>query len=164
MEVINHNNGEPVKKIVEVCYIETPGDKTQRPPLRVTEEIKRRFPEEYLAWKDGDEMPIHGTPLNLLGIGERLSLEMQATGIRTVEDLAGMSDGNVRNFPNGQSLRKKASNYLANKVPDESEGLKAELADLKTQMAAMMEMMKANAGQSEPVRRGRPPKEEAKTE
>lgn len=133
----------------------------------MNEEIKRRFPEEYLAFKEGTEAPIKGTPLNLLGIGERLSLEMQATGIRSIEDLADLSDGLVKTFPNGQVWRKKAIAYLANKTPDDSESLKAEIADLKGQLASVIEMMKANqtSNIADTPRRGRPPKvEEAKAE
>lgn len=120
--------------------------------MRVDDEIKRRFPAEYLAWSNGDVAPIDGTPLNTLPtLPERLCLEMQATGIRTIEDLADLSDGIAKGFMQGLTWRKKAVAYLANKRPDETSALRNELAEMKAQMAELLSTLKPT-GPASPVR------------
>lgn len=124
--------------MVDVCDIQVPGDKLAVHTARVDEDIKRRFPEAYLAYTRGDVAQLNGTALKELPtMTDRLALEMNATGIMTVEDLAGMDETTAKKWPQGITWRRKASEWLANRRPDENAALRSELAELKAMVAEL---------------------------
>ena len=120
----------------------------------------------YEAWKAGEVMPESGVPLAAWGgVSASQIAALKGIGIKTVEDLAGLSDSNMKAvLPNMRDLRTMARQWLERK-PDADRD--AEMAELKAQNAAMMEMLaelKAVQSNDEPAdkpRRGRPPKTEA---
>jgi len=130
-------------KLTDVCYLNMPGDPTYRHCAVVSENIKRRFPKEYLAFTNGDIAPLNGTPIEQMpGIGERLATEMKATGLMTIEDLANLNDQGCRSYLGGIGMRERAKVYLANKKPDETNELKAMVEQQAKQIAEMMEALK----------------------
>lgn len=138
----------------------------------------------YDAWKQGESIPEHGTPLAAWGgVSAAQANVLKGIGIKTVEDLAALSDSNFKAvLPNMRDLRTLARQWLEGRPQVERE---AEIAELKAQNAAMMEMLAelkaAQASQfdsrdsfltsgeytppdiltGDKPRRGRPPKVEA---
>ena len=79
-----------------------------------TQEHKLHIPALYDAWKAGLEAPVDGKPLKEWTIISPAQLhQAMSIGLRSVEDLAGMSDEACRNFGIGaQLLKQKARNWL----------------------------------------------------
>jgi hypothetical protein len=94
----------------------------------------------YEAWKSGEEMPETGTPLAAWGgVSASQIAALKGIGIKTVEDLAGLSDSNMKAvLPNMRDLRTMARQWMEGRPQAERD---AELAELKAQNAAMMEML-----------------------
>jgi hypothetical protein len=129
----------PNGSLIDIAKIFVPGDKTQVAAQRVDDNLKRRFPEEWLRYTKGDVAAPNGTPLSQLPtLSQGIALQMQATGITSVEDLANMTDVIAKSFMGGLGWRKKAIEFLANKRPDESEALKSEVAELKDMVAKLL--------------------------
>ena len=140
----------------------------------------------YEAWKSGQEVPVDGTPLGAWpGINETQAEAIRAIGIRTVEDVAAMTDtimARIR-LPNARSIRDLAQRFITAKDDRAVEQALAdkdrEIADLRAKMDQLADMVAASnvalpaaEGDAEideeiegdviplaaPRRRGRPPK------
>lgn len=111
----------------------------------------------YRAWKDGNEIPEHGTPLAAWsGVTPEIAGILKSMGIKTVEDVVSMGDGALAQikFPNARQLPKLAAEYLSG---TDAAARDAENAELKERLAAMEEMLKESM---ETKRKpGRPKKE-----
>lgn len=118
----------------------------------------------YEAWKQGQEMPIDGTPLAAWpGVTPEQVLAIQRLGIRTVEEVATMTDTVIAKLPipSPRDLVKQARAYLdasdrgaaAKKVAEQD----AKIEALQEQLAAAMELLNE---QAEKPKRGRPAKVE----
>ena len=82
---------------------------------RIPEKWADQWKASYNSWKNGQEMPLSGTPIKGWGV---LSPAQQQTLIAmnclTVEDLAGINDEGLRRIGMGAiELRDKAKNWLA---------------------------------------------------
>lgn len=117
-----------------------PGDNTTEHKERVTDDIKRRFRTRYEAFKAGVEQ-IDGMPLdtwypllNHPGLVE----EMRAIKVRSVEDLANLSDDYATRAAWGLEWRKKAKIEIERRKTSEAQiEANAELTDqLATERAA----------------------------
>ncbi len=104
----------------------------------------------YEAWKSGEEMPETGTPLAAWGgVSASQIAALKGIGIKTVEDLAGLSDSNMKAvLPNMRDLRTMARQWMEGRPQAERD---AELAELKAQNAAMMEMLAELKAAQSPV-------------
>ena len=164
-DVNNADNGlhvefymHQVSKDKEEVYvrIQNPGDKLNIIERPVEEEEKRRFPRQWLYFqmKNG-EGQVLGTPLadwhkdcpDELNKG-RLE-ELQILKFQSVEQLATASDSQLQRVGMGSTgLREKARLYLTNKNKSEStkelEKTRAELDELKAQMAELLAMKKSS--------------------
>jgi hypothetical protein len=92
-----------------------------------------------------------GTPLEQwpqLTIGQ--VHEFKALNVFTVEQLAGMADGNAQRFMGGNELRRKAQTFLK-LAKDTAEGqrLATENAELNARLTAQDEMLRKMAAQIE---------------
>jgi len=81
---------------------------------RIPEEWAKHWKESYKRWKDGQELPLNGTPIKGWGV---ISPSQQASLIhlncKTVEDLAAMNEGGMRRVGMGAlDLRTKAQAWL----------------------------------------------------
>ena len=114
----------------------------------------------YLAWKEGHEIPETGTPLGAWpAITQDQAEALRGVGIKTVDDVARASEALLHRppLPNMRDLQRQAVMFLegADKAAQA-----AEIAALKEQNAAMLEMLTEQ--QEKPKRGpGRPKKEEA---
>ena len=82
------------------------------------EELKERFPQEYADYfKMSKPKTPKTTPLSKLqGLGNKKEEALNVEGIRTVEDLAALSDSNCHGLGKGTlDLRKRAKDFLAEK-------------------------------------------------
>lgn len=108
---------------------------------------RQRFNAKYEAWKKGIEEAASGTPLEhfpFLFSKIGLVAELKAMHIHTVEQLAGLPDGNLQRLMGGIELRKKAQEWLdstaADAVDAEKEAMAKRLADLEEQLKALTAM------------------------
>ena len=106
--------GRPIYKDTDYIQIMTPGNKDSIVIRPVTEIDRNRFPEHYRKYKAReDQEAIEGTLLSEWPAVTRGQVaELQYLNIRTVEQLANVSDANSQNVMGIQILRQKAQNYL----------------------------------------------------
>ena len=124
----------------------------------------------YRAWKHGEEVPQHGTPLAAWpGISTEQASALRAMGLRTVEDVRDATDGIITKvpFPGGRELRDAAKVFLSSadkvKLASEMGELKSENATLKEQLEELRQLVLAKEADDDEApakRRGRPPRVE----
>lgn len=135
---------------------------------RIPKEHYEYFKKAYASWKEGQEMPIEGTPIKAWAV---LSPAQQNTviqaNIRTVEDLALAPEGALHEIGMGaRALKQKAQAWLdtaqtgkgAEKIVDLESKLQL-LADENEKLQKQLIEFMSEAEKTKP-RRGRPPKEE----
>ena len=100
---------------------------------KALDEDKVRFSQAWKAFQEGKETAITGTPLeNMHGLMPSQIQELKSMYIRTVEDLAGMSDLATQKYGHGGvDLRKKAQAFIEHNNVEVME-LKAQIASLKS--------------------------------
>lgn len=106
--------GRPIFKEVEYIEIRVPGDKDiVRRPVRDAD--KQEYRQQYRAWqKDHESGGLTGTPLSEVSFITKSEVkELEYFGCRTVEQLAGMSDGALKNVGPIIAIRKKAQDFMA---------------------------------------------------
>jgi len=153
--------GRPIFEDTEMVLIVPPGDKdnTVIAPAR---NYADRFRSRYNAWKAGqDQDAVIGTPLKEWPGGPSASQvkELAFFEVRTVEQLAGVSDGNLQSMgPGYLLLRQKAQKYLeashgaasAEKVQAELAKRDAEIEVLKRALKEQNEQIKRIQAQQDP--------------
>ena len=148
------------------CRIDIPGDATQVWDQPATDAEKQRFPQHWLRYcmDTGSSQEI-GTSLTDWAkaepdvINDNQAMALHAMNFRSVEMVANASDAQLQRIGMGAvGLQQSARTFLRNRShfgnSSELDQAKAELAELRGQMAEMMELMKANA----PRAPGRPKK------
>jgi len=105
--------GRPIFDQVDFVSIIVPGSRDER-IRKVDAEIRQRFGPQYEHWRQTQEQPIDGTPLDQVPwLNVAQVAEMLALNIRTLEQLAGLSDTAVQHMRmGGMDLRKKAIAYI----------------------------------------------------
>jgi hypothetical protein len=113
----------------------------------------------YTAWKSGQDIPLDGTPLGAWpGVTAEQVMAIQRLGIRTVEEVAGMSDSVITKLPipNPRELVKQARAFLeatdrgaaAKRLADQDSKIEA----LQEQLAAAMELLEEKASKPKPAK------------
>jgi hypothetical protein len=140
-----------------------PGDAKSSPVLVVTEKVKRDFPVQYKAWKDGEEVAQTGTPLELLVGQSSLLFTLKAKHIHTVEQMAAVSDSQLEGIGLGaRELRERAKLILerqgAARDAAKEQAQEQTIADLQAQLAELKALVKKPEGDGPaPVDSERPP-------
>lgn len=117
----------------------------------------------YSAWKDGQDLPESGTPLEAWsGVTPEQVKFLKALDIRTVEDVRGMGDATIEKlrFPSARKLPSLAKMWLEGEAIAQKD---ARIVELEDRMAVMAEMLEERAtAQAEAQKRGpgRPRKSE----
>lgn len=113
-EIKSLEAGHPVYDDREYITIIVPGDKTSIVHRPVWAQDKARFARQYAQFKQGEEQAVVGLPLKLWG-GIKLgqAKEFEYFNVKTVEQLAEMSDGNGISIHGFQGLKQRAKDYLA---------------------------------------------------
>lgn len=83
--------------------------------------VKRDFPEiwpfvekHYARWREGQEDPVDGTPLTAwAGVTPAQVRMLQVLHLRSVEDIAALTDANAQQIMGGRDLRQRAKAFLA---------------------------------------------------
>jgi len=106
------DEGRPIYKEVEYIKINAPGSREGfAGPARPRD--YQRFPEHYAAFKKRVDMPVEGTPLiEWAPVSRSLAEELAFFNVKTVEQLASISDTEVMKFRGGQGLKQKAKDWL----------------------------------------------------
>lgn len=132
----------------------------QQTPMRITQAMKDReiwpaLKDFYEAWKAGQDAPVNGTPLSQWpGLPPEQAQRFQQMFIRSVEDVAAMTDNDIDRFGmGGIALRQNARAFVAKKTSRDSE-----LDALKKQVADLQAFIENTPGAEPTKRRGRPPK------
>jgi hypothetical protein len=122
--------GRPIFQDVEYVEVIIAGDKNNKPHFKVTDEHKKRWPDQYNKFKDGIEQIPDGTRLEEWPrmTGSRAK-ELKAVGIFTVEQLAELPDTAIQGIGiGGRELVNEAKNFIDNK--DDVSDLKKQNAEL----------------------------------
>lgn len=148
-----------VPKYVDMDFITItiPGDKYTEVHRPVSDYDQWRFPREYEAFKRGKDAELVGTPLTMWpALAASQVAELKHQGIRTIEQLAGLSDsvsGSLRGF---YALKNKAQQYLDDakdknaaamvraQMDEQGERHKAEMKAMEDRFAAMLQQAMAS--------------------
>ena len=164
--------GRPIYEEKEYLRITFPGDRTKTwdQPVKLTGDNNgpgdpQRFPRQWQAFKSQQEQIPDGTPLEEFPAFSRARVwELKAMNIHTVEQYAGVPDGQIESLGLGSRVeRDKCKAYLdravnmsqVTRLESENETLKADVAMLQQQIKELGRMVQPN---DEQPRRGRPPK------
>jgi len=131
--------GRPIFAPVDMVEIIIPGEKGNIPCYEATIKYQMQFPQEWAAYKAGKEQDVAGTPLSFLFPNDpSLQYELESHKIRTIEQLAALSDTGVAAIPRGLTLVQTARDYLAkaNNREDEVKALKERIAALEAATVA----------------------------
>jgi hypothetical protein len=139
--------GRPVYRDVEFVEKQVVGDKTSTIQRPSTKQDQIAHPREYALFRQGDTEQLTGTPLREWPVASKSQVEELAFfKVRTVEQLASISDGNLMQIGPIRALRDRAKDWLETAkghAPtvalraelDEKEkrikGLESELAEVK---------------------------------
>lgn len=125
---------------------------------RIPREWVEQYKKQYGAWKNGQELPVNGTPIRGWGVISPAKQEtLIAMHILTVEDLAEINDEGVKRIGMGAvELKTKAKAWLAQlndkgpltmhvaRVERENEVLRSSVETLQKQVATLMAHVKAD--------------------
>lgn len=153
-----------IKEWIELleCVQPLTGQGGQNPAVEMANTKWGYIKPRYEAWKSGQEVTEEGTPLAAWnGIPKSLTEVLKTHGVKTVDALAALTDAHKQaiGIMGIASYIENARRFLlaqdSNKVAASLEQKDAEIADLKAQMAELVDMVK----EAVPKRRGRPPKQ-----
>lgn len=151
MPADSEREGHPVYKQIERVTVWT--DKDNNNIFDVDERHRRKWPQEYAAFKAGREQAVSGTPLNALFPGQPEMVDMlKAERVHTVEQLAGVQDPNQFKF--AYTLAEKARKFLGSQKANEVPQMQAQMEQMAETIRQLQEQL------AERPRRGRPPKTE----
>lgn len=106
--------GKPIYKDVEMVEVIIPGDSRTSPHFRVKDEHRFRWPDVYAAFKEGREAPMSGTPLSEWPNATPAWISnLHVMQVRTVEQLATLSDAQAQGMMGLLALRDRAKAWLA---------------------------------------------------
>ncbi len=144
--------GKPVFEDVEYIEKRVPGDKLNIIVRKITDADRKEFREQYKHWKAGLEDPESGMPLKQWAPMTRSEVEEFAYhGVRTVEELSGMSDAACKGIGAGVMkrrdmaldwLKQAAKQAPATHLRGELEKRDSEISALRNQMAELIQLTK----------------------
>ncbi len=139
--------GRPVFKDVPFIKILVPGDTTNIIERKATKDDELKFPKAWARFKAQESEAVEGMPLEQWPqVTRSLLKELKYFEVHTVEQLAGLSDGQIAKLGMGfTEYRNKAKAYLAAAAGTasataqeaENQRLRDQLADLQKQMSEL---------------------------
>lgn len=132
----------------EYIRIIVPGDRDLITDREATERDKQRFPRQYAAFKIRGMDAQVGMPLKLMAeckpplltLGQVETLAYMH--VKTVEQLAGITDGNAQKLIGGQGLKQAAQRFLdAAKAAAPTQQLRTELESRDAEIAALKQAL-----------------------
>lgn len=154
----SEQDGVPRFDDIEMVEILIPGDRLSTSVQQVNDGHRRRWPKAYAGFKEGQESPVEGTPLDQLpGITKARVEELRYFHIRSIEQLANMPDELLMKAApmDGRGLRDKAKRWVdasagaatEEKLAAENRALTDKMGAMETQMADMKRLMDAMQAQ-----------------
>lgn len=141
--------GHPVYDDREYITIIVPGDKTSIVHRPVWAQDRNRFSRQYAQFKQGQEQTVIGLPLKLWGgmtLGQ--AKEFEYFNVKTVEQLAEMSDGNGISIHGFQGLKQRAKDYiLQTKEQQPMLEMRAAIEERDAKLAALTQQFGELSGQ-----------------
>jgi hypothetical protein len=147
--------GHPVYDTIERAMVRVPGSRDET-PVRIDDKFMAEYGPLYERWKKTQEQPVDGVPLEQWApLPKALVEEWKFFGVRSVQDLANLSDTNAQKMGMGViEWRKKAQAWLeqaadhasSQRLVSENEQLKREIERLTKQVndiAAKADAVKA---------------------
>ena len=143
----SQKQGRPVFKEKTYIEIRIAGQRDAQACRPATHQDKLRFAAHFDAFEKRMEPPTEGMPLKEWTLISRTQAEeLTFLHLKTVEQLATVSDTNLQNFQGGFGLREKAVKWLetsgAEALDRETEEMRAELEELKKVVAKLLEKPK----------------------
>jgi hypothetical protein len=139
--------GRDIFASIERVRIIIPGAIASIVHHNVTDEHRERWAEQYARFKANQEPVLEGTPLEEWSLMNPAAIaELHYHQVRTVEELAGLSDIAVQSIGMGGTiLRQRARAWLddaerealVTKMTRENDGLRSEIGSLKNQLEAL---------------------------
>lgn len=158
-KVASLSEGHYVARDVDYALVTSPGSKDifkskatnwiadlklQAETSRIPREWVEQYEKQYKAWKNGQELPLEGTPIRGWGVLSPAQQEMiTRSNVLTVEDLANLNEEGLRRLGMGAlQLKTKAVAWvtqLQDKGPlvQEIAAVRSENAVLKTSLDAL---------------------------
>ena len=137
--------GRPIFREEEWVRIMVPGDKDNIVVRTVRPIDKELYAAQYAAFKNRQEQPVVGTPLDKIPfLSKARVLEFQALGLKTAEQIRDMSDTLAAKFMDAHGIRKRIGDFLvaaAEGAPVEK--LQAELAERDAKIAQLMQAVES---------------------
>lgn len=138
--------GRPVFKEVAYLEIRAAGHRDIQVCRPASDADKQRFGAHYKAFIDRVEAPVEGMPLSEWPQVTRSQADqLSFLNIKTVEQMASVTDTNISNFAGGYTLRDKAKKWLETadvaSILKEKEDLQATIEELQVQVAELMTSM-----------------------
>jgi hypothetical protein len=169
--------GTPKYKEVDYIHLLVPGDRNSHVHRPVRDQERERFAKQYEHWKKGQETPLEGIPLeSWAGCSKSQVEELRHKHVRTVEQLAGMSESNAKALGLGfPELRQRARDFIESAkgsalllgLREENTELLAQVAELRehlTEARAESRALRAQEDGAAAPRRGRKPKPDTSDE
>lgn len=139
--------GRPIFRDVEYIEIRVPGQRDVQACRPATFDDKRRFSEHYERFKARSAEPEVGTPLSQWPAITRSRVEeLSFLNVKTVEQLAGMHDGNVSRIQGGYKLRQTAIDWLEKADGDKLLKEKRAMQERMEAMQAQIDRLESAAG------------------
>ena len=134
--------GRPIFKDKEYVEIRIPGNRDAQACRPATWADKQRFSKHYEAFKSRISAPEEGTPLiEWPLISRSFAEELAFMHVKTVEQLAELSDTYAGKLHGGYGLKTKAAEWLKKSKVDEeakaAERLNARIAELEAKLLAL---------------------------
>lgn len=111
---------------------------------RYPQEWARGHAENFRAWKDGEEPPVMGTPLDQWpGLSPSQFKSLKNANIRTIEDAAAMNEEGIMRVGMGaRSIKDRATSFLktaanVGATAEQNAALQQENRDLRTQVEGL---------------------------
>ena len=156
MKFLSTEAGRDIYKEYDYISIRTHGQKHSNPVRKIKDADKARFPKIWEAYQNNESVVDDGTPIDQLPTIDKARLyELKAAGIKTIEMLASIQDGNVKSLgPGGMTLKTKAKQFLEG---NSGNSVKLEEAmDQIAELKAMVEKLTEAKANPAPKKRGRP--------
>ena len=125
--------GRPIFDDTEYVEIMQPGNKENIIQRPAQPNDKERFSRQYSAFKNNEEQQVSGTPIEQWNVLSKAQVEeLRYFNVRTVEQLAEISDGSSQQFAGIQSLKIQAQAYLEASEKDKTGKIAKQVEYLQT--------------------------------
>lgn len=143
--------GREIYEDREFVRIQIKGQDKQVVVEEVKPHHKQKYPVAYQLFQMGKPLPVIGTPIEQLpGVGPSLAHHLKGLLLRTIEDVAGITDENTLSAigMGARDLVNRAKAFIAKTAPqavalqEENQILKQQLAQMGERIAAMEQKRK----------------------